>query len=432
MRLHSIASVKKFFNNNKTYIFSTLATIGIVGLDFALWQISDNQSSAPIVYEVIEEPKLEYGFNVDSFTIVKNEIQNGQFLGTILSKYKVDYQSIDQLVKNTKEVFDIQKMRAGKPYAIVAKDTASKADYFVYEPNQYKYYLFDLNKLKAEEIVRPVDEIEVQAGGRLTSSLWNALVDQDLGMDIAAKMEDVFQWSLDFHHLQKNDAFKLVYNQHYVNCEKAGTGDILAAWYKTGETEFYAIYYPHGNHAGYYDLEGKPLKTAFLKAPVKYARISSYYNKNRLHPILKYRRPHLGTDYAAPYGTPIIAIGSGVVSRAGYTKGNGNFVKIRHDDTYETQYLHMQNFADGIKKGVHVKQGQVIGYVGSTGLATGPHVCFRFWKNGQQVNHLKMKFPPSKPLPEEEMPAFEIIKEQLLNKLNGIEVPVEVVPSPSL
>jgi murein DD-endopeptidase MepM/ murein hydrolase activator NlpD len=164
------------------------------------------------------------------------------------------------------------------------------------------------------------------------------------------------------------------------------------------------------------------MKKSFLKSPVKFSRISSHFNLNRFHPILKRRRPHFGTDYAAPYGTPILAVGDGVITKASYTNGNGNFVKIRHDDVYETQYLHMQKFAAETKVGAHVKQGDVIGYVGSTGLATGPHVCFRFWMNGKQINHLSLNFPPPEPLPEADLPKFQQLRDEYLNMLKDVEI----------
>jgi murein DD-endopeptidase MepM/ murein hydrolase activator NlpD len=236
-------------------------------------------------------------------------------------------------------------------------------------------------------------------------------------------MEDALQWSVDFHHAQKGDRFKLLYEEETVECEPAGIGRVYAAIYETGGKEYHSIYFESGKkeQTGYYDLEGRPMNKGFLKAPVKYARISSGYNLRRFHPILKYVRPHFGTDYAAPAGTPILAVGSGTVIEAGYGKGNGNFVKIKHDNTYQTQYLHMRGFAKGIRKGAHVSQGEVIGYVGSTGLATGPHVCFRFWKNGQQVNHLNLKFPPPAPLPKEELPAFFQLRDDYVEQLKKLE-----------
>jgi murein DD-endopeptidase MepM/ murein hydrolase activator NlpD len=236
-------------------------------------------------------------------------------------------------------------------------------------------------------------------------------------------MEDALQWSVDFHHLQKGDKFKLVYEQNMIEGQDVGVEQVYAAYYKNLDNEHFAVYYEHPdvNKKGYYDLEGRPMNKGFLKAPVKYSRISSGYNPNRFHPILKRRKPHYGTDYAAPYGTPIYAVGNGVVTKASRTRGNGNFVKIKHNDTYQTQYLHMQKFAKGITPGAQVKQGQVIGYVGSTGLATGPHVCFRFWKNGKQVNHLKLNFPPPKSLPVEDLPGFYEIRDDYLAQL-GLDI----------
>lgn len=363
-------------------------------------------------------PTIKYGFAIDTFQVLERSIQPGQFLADILLAQKVDYPSIEKIVANSGEAFDVRYLRAGNPYTILTKDSTRGADYLIYEPSVYEYVVFELggeNKVSRHE--REVATEVKSAAGRLESSLWNAIVGQGLSYDLAAKMEDALQWSVDFHHLQKGDEFRLVYEQKFIEGEAVGIGQVHAAYYKTGDTEYHAIHYDNGKADGYYDLEGRPMKRGFLKSPVQYSRISSYYNLNRFHPILKRVRPHFGTDYAAPYGTPVLAVGDGLVAKASYTNGNGNFVKIRHDDTYETQYLHMQKFAKGIRPGVHVKQGQVIGYVGSTGLATGPHVCFRFWKNGKQVNHLNLKFPPAKPLPDEDMPRFRELREQYLSLL---------------
>lgn len=373
----------------------------------------DNYGTFPIV-----QPTMKYGFAIDTFQVLDREVQKGQMLGSLLTNLHLDYPSIERLVANADGIFDVRHFRVGKPYTVLTKDSTAQADYLIYEPSVYEYIVFELQgDMKVTRVERTVESQVQSAAGTLETSLWNAIVGQGLSYDLADKMEDALQWSVDFHHLQKNDAFTLVYDQNYIEEEPVGIGQVHAAYYKTGSNEYYAIYYDNDDFKGYYDLEGQPMKRGFLKSPVKYSRISSYYNLNRFHPILKRRRPHYGTDYAAPYGTPIYAVGDGVVSRAAYTKGNGNFVKIKHDDTYDTQYLHMQKFAKGIRPGVHVQQGQVIGYVGSTGLATGPHVCFRFWKNGKQVNHLNIKLPPAKPLPESEMPAFTKLRDKYLAEL---------------
>ncbi len=379
----------------------------------------------------VDIPTMKYGFAIDTFQMTEGMIESGTFLGDILHAHKVDFQTIDQLVRNAEDVFDVRKFREGRPYAVLATDTSQTADYFIYEPSVFEYIVFHLkDDLKVEKVEREVISETKTAAGRLESTLWKAMTENGMSFELADKMEDALQWSIDFHHLQKNDEFKLVYEEKYIDGEVVGVGMVKAAYYKTENNEYYSMFYEGETEDGYYDLKGRPMKSTFLKSPVKFSRISSHYNLNRFHPILKRRRPHFGTDYAAPYGTPILAVGNGVVSIASYTKGNGNYVKIRHDKVYETQYLHMQKFAAGIRPGVQVKQGQVIGYVGSTGLATGPHVCFRFWKNGKQVNHLKLKFPPSKPLPESEIPAYNEYRDQYLELLNGVEVPAPIQDTP--
>ncbi len=423
-------SLAKFFSRNRKYL-----KIGIYGLSGLLLtgvlyyyssgikgqlQASLVASEKPAelgAFPVIV-PTIKYGFALDTFQVFERTVQPGQVLGDILSQQKVDYPSIQQLVSNSAGVFDVRQFRVGKPYTILTKDSLQAADFLIYEPSVYEYLVFHLKGgMKVERVEREVTTEVKTAAGSLETSLWNAIVGQGLTYDLADKMEDALQWSIDFHHLQKGDEFKLVYEQKFIEGEAVGIGAVHAAYYKTGSNEYHAIYFDNGKQAGYYDLQGRPMKRGFLKAPVKFSRISSYYNLNRYHPILKRVRPHFGTDYAAPYGTPIYAVGDGVVEKASYTNGNGNFVKIKHDGSYQTQYLHMQKFAPGIRTGVHVKQGQVIGYVGSSGLATGPHVCFRFWKDGKQVNHLNLKFPPAKPLPAEDMPAFEAMRDQYLQQM---------------
>lgn len=358
-------------------------------------------------------PTIKYGFALDTFQVTEGAIETNRVFGDLLAANGVDYHNIEQIVANSAGVFDLRKLQSGKPYMFLAKDCYQGPDIFIYEPSVYEYIVFHLkNDMKVERVERPVIKEVRTASGILESSLWQTMVDNGLSYELTAKMEDALQWSIDFHHLQQGDEFRLVFEENLIDGAPVGVGQVFAAYYKTSGNEYYAIWYEHGDISGYYDLEGRPMKKSFLKAPVKYSRISSRFSMNRFHPILKRTRPHLGTDYAAPYGTPIYAVGDGVVTEAGHTSGNGNFVRIKHDGTYQTQYLHMQKFASGIRKGVHVRQGQVIGYVGSTGLATGPHVCFRFWKNGVQVNHLKLNFPPPKPLPDEEMPRFIEIRDK--------------------
>lgn len=367
----------------------------------------------------IKVPTYEYGIAIDTFQKMEGTIKSGEFLADILMRYQVPYASIDQLVKNSEEIFNIRHIKAGKNYTILTTDSSSQADYFIYEPSIYEYVVFDLKRGNTvSKVEKPVTTKIQTASGKIESSLWNTMVDQGLSYELASKMEDALQWSVSFYHIQKDDEFKVVYEQNFVEDQPAGIGQVHAAYFRNMDKPFYAIYFDHEADRGFYDLEGRPMKKSFLKSPVKHSRISSFYNLNRFHPILKRNRPHYGTDYAAPHGTPIRAVGAGVVTHAAYTKGNGNYVKIKHRGNIETQYLHMSKFAKGIRSGAQVDQGDIIGYVGSTGLATGPHVCFRFWKNGKQINHLQLTFPPADPLPETELPAFMKLRDEYLTLMN--------------
>ncbi|MEO1514311.1 MAG: peptidoglycan DD-metalloendopeptidase family protein [Bacteroidota bacterium] len=369
------------------------------------------------------EPTLQYGFALDTFQVHRATIANNEFLSDILTRHKVEYQKIDQLARNSKGIFDVRNLRAGRPYTILSRDTSQGADYFVYEPSVFKYITYDLNNGTATETSYPIETQIKTASGIIYSSLWNTMTDNGLSYELTALMEDVFAWSIDFHHIQNQDKFKLVYEEQLIDGKPVGVGKIQAAYFQNAGKDFYAFHFENTKHAGFFDLEARPMKKAFLKSPVKYSRISSRYNLTRFHPVLRRRKAHLGTDYAAPRGTPIFAVADGVVTKASRTRGNGNYVKIKHDKVYQTQYLHMQAFAKGIRPGVHVRQGETIGYVGSTGLATGPHVCFRFWKHGRQVNHLRENLPPPDPMPEGDVPAFEKVRDAFKAQLDATRFP---------
>ncbi len=372
--------------------------------------------SLPIV-----QPTIKYGFVLDTLNVTEANIEANQFLADILLKHKIDYVTIDQIAKNSKDIYDVTKLRAGKPFMVINQDTTTAADYFIYEPNVYRYVIYNLKNPSDIKVVEREVETEVKtASGTVETSLWNTMVDNGLSYELTAKMEDALAWSIDFYHIAKGDQFKLIYDQEYIDGQKVGIGKVYAAYYKNFENEYYAIHFENEKHQGFFDEKGRPMKKAFLKSPVRFSRISSRYNKRRFHPILKRVKAHLGTDYAAPKGTPILAVADGVVSKRGYGKGNGNYIKIKHDDVHATQYLHMSKFAKGVRKGTHVKQGQTIGYVGSTGLATGPHVCFRFWKNGKQVDHLRQNLPPPDPMPEEDLPRYFEVRDVMVAKLDAI------------
>ncbi len=368
----------------------------------------------------ISDMQQRFGFNLNHFWVTEGVIEGNQFLADLLLPHKVSYQQIGELAAVAKPVFDVRALRAGKSYYILNRDTSDCADYFIYEPNKLRYVIYDIKNRSVEVKERAVERVRSTASGVISSSLWQTMMDQGLDYELAARMEDALAWSVDFHHIQKGDYFKAYYDHLYIDGVSVGVGELYAAYFRNSNNDHYAIKYHSGKYDGFFDLEGRPMKKVFLKAPVKKTRISSRFNPRRFHPILKRVRAHLGTDYAAPYGTPILAVANGVVTKASRTKGNGNYVKIRHDKVYETQYLHMQRFAKGIAPGVQVKQGQVIGYVGSTGLATGPHVCFRFWKNGVQVNHLRLNLPEPDPMEAGALPEYFLVRDSLKAVLDQI------------
>jgi murein DD-endopeptidase MepM/ murein hydrolase activator NlpD len=243
----------------------------------------------------IVQPTIKYGFAVDTFQVYEGKIQNGDFLGSILQRYNIDYPSIEELAQNAKPVFNVNSFRIGKNYMVLSKDSTQRADYFIYEPSLYNYVVFDLNKLEAQKIEHEIEYKTEAKGGVIESNLWTAITGNGMSYEVASKMEDALQWSIDFSRIQQGDEFKLVFDQEYIKGEKAGVSRVKAAYYKTNEQEFHSIYFDHENIeiAGYYDLEGRPMNSGFLKSPVKVFRISSYYNLNRFHPILKKKTPSL-------------------------------------------------------------------------------------------------------------------------------------------
>lgn len=263
-----------------------------------------------------------------------------------------------------------------------------------------------------------------EVSGEINSSLYESLVEKGASPELTMRLADIYAWSIDFFRIQEGDHYKVIYEEQFIDDSiSVGVGRILAADFNHGGESFYSFYYSKGEeYSDYFDENGKTLRKAFLKAPLNFSRISSRYNPKRFHPVLKRVKAHLGTDYAAAHGTPIMATASGEVIAAAYTRGNGNYVKIRHNSTYTTQYLHMSKFAKGMRKGKIVKQGDVIGYVGSTGLATGPHVCYRFWKNGKQVDPLREKLPAADPVKEEYLEDYKSKMLELKARLDNMPI----------
>lgn len=374
---------------------------------------------------VVVSPR-RFGLPLDSFNVTESIIQRNEFLASILQLYKVNDSVIHKLQEKSKYVYDLRKMKAGSQYTVFcSKDTTHKVNYFVYQPNAIDYVLYDLRDSIAITTGKRQVTVRLEtASGIINGSLYETFEKSGTDPALAMKLADLYAYTVDFYSIHDGDYFKVLYEQRYIKDEPVETGAILSAVFSHNGEKFYAFYYkPDSTEAGdYYDETGKSLRKSFLKAPLKFSHITSGYSLRRFHPVQKIWKTHLGTDYAAPEGTPIIATGDGVVIESTYTSNNGNYVKIKHDDTYMTQYLHMSKQA--VQAGQSVRQGQVIGYVGSTGLATGPHVCYRFWKNGKQVNPLQQKFPPSVPLSEAVMPMFTRYVQNQQQQLNTVNMGV--------
>jgi len=347
----------------------------------------------------------KYAFPVETFDLNQYEvnagkIKKGQVIGKILNKHNVDHLQIVKLSKKSKKVHDVRDINYGKKYMVLtSKYSDDVADFFIYEPDDYNYVVYDLTgETEVSEVKRTIEKRLAKASGEIKTSLYKTMKDNDLNPELAFQISEVYAWTVDFYRINSGDKFKVIYEEEFINGKSVGIGAIKAAWFEYDDSGFYSFQYEQDNLFDYYDTEGNSLRKQFLKAPLRYNRISSRFTRKRYHPVLKRNKSHLGTDYAAPTGTPIHSVGDGKVVEARYGKYNGRYVKIRHNGIYSTQYLHMSKIEKGIKVGAEVKQGDVIGYVGATGLASGPHLCFRFWKNGRQVDPFKQALPPSKPV----------------------------------
>lgn len=371
----------------------------------------------------IKEPTLIFGIPADSFLVINDTVQSGQSLSHILQNYNISSIQLNELRQKSKEVFNLRQIRANKPYTLLcSNDSAQTARYFIYQPSVTEYVVFDLqDSLHIYKEEKEIQTVERVLAGTITSSLYVAMAEAGCSPGLINHFADVYSWKVNFAAIQPGDQFKLIFEEHLLEGEPIGYGDVKAAYFEHNGEPMYAIRYGEGKHAGYYDQDGKSMKKAFLKEPLEYTRISSRFSKKRFHPVQKRYKAHLGTDFAAPYGTPIRSVGEGVVLEAAYTRGNGKYVKIQHDKTYTTQYLHMSKFAKGIRKGARVGMGQTIGYVGSSGLATGPHLCYRFWKNGKQVDALREKLPAANPIDKQYAAEFEQLSQQIITQLSSVE-----------
>ncbi len=359
-------------------------------------------SSASINKVLKPQPVVEFGFNLNDYIVKRDTIKKGDNFGEILTRNNIDYTTVFNIAEKIKSSFDIRTLQLGKPYTLLcAKDSLQTPQTFIYQSNQEDYVVIDFkDSIQAYKKTKPLSYVEKTITGVIENNISETLDNKGVSQKLAFLLaDDIYAWTIDFRRLQKGDRFKVIYTDKYINDTiYSGVHEVKAAYFEHNRDSLYAFQYETDSIKGikdYFNEDAKNLRRAFLKMPVKFGRLSSRYNLNRRIAYYGYKvRPHKGTDFAAPIGTPIMATANGTVIESAWRGGNGKYVKIRHNDTYATQYLHMSKRT--VKKGEFVKQGDIIGYVGMTGNSGGPHVCYRFWKNGKQVDPLKQKLPEAK------------------------------------
>ena len=374
---------------------------------------------------------IVYGIIADDYNLERGQVDNGQTLGSILNEYGISALTIDRLDRASRDIFPLRQIRAGRPYtAFLTKDTiASKLDYLVYEKSVTDYVVFGFvgDSISITTGQKPIELRRTMRSSQIESSLWGAIMRDSLPYALAAELEDVYQWTVDFFGIQQGDKFTVIYDEKFVDTLSVGVGRIWGAKFNHAGKDVYAIPFRQNDKIQYWEFNGASLRKQLLKAPLKFSRISSRFSRSRLHPVHRVYRPHLGVDYAAPTGTPVHAVADGVVTFKGWGGGGGNTLKIKHAGNLVTGYLHLSKFAKGISQGTRVSQGQVIGYVGSTGTSTGPHLDYRIWKNGTNIDPLKVPQEPAEPIKEENTAAFEHIRDRIVAELNGEATPEMIV-----
>lgn len=384
---------------------------------------------------IVEKPVLDV-FGIDeTFEVRTHYIKRNETLSMILGMHGLSPNSIHELSRASADVFNVRRILARQPLHIYTHTeypgATEQVAFVVYEINPVEYVRFQIkDSIHVERASKPVQVRERLVSGIITSSLYQTMNEIGVDAQLTHRLADVYAWQVDFHRIQHGDHFQVLFEEKIIEDEVIEIGQIKAAIFTHRNQNYYAFHYNQNGLDEYFDENGNSLRRQFMAAPLDYTRISSRFSNRRYHPVLKRNMPHHGTDYAAPVGTPIRAVGDGIVTAAAYGRNNGNYIRIRHNSVYETGYLHMSRFAQGIRAGVEVKQGQIIGYVGSTGLATGPHLCFRFWKHGQPVDPRRIDLPPADPIQSEHRLAFQNRKRQLLARLE-ID-PGNVIQSPAI
>lgn len=401
---------------------------GLIGLILLIISgIQNNKKSENASNEACEEEDPATYFlsiRTDTLHMEEGRVKNGASLSSILSSYGISMATIDKTARISKPVFDVRRLVIGHQYiALCTQDSLPRLKYFLYRENMTDYVIFDYaDSIRVYREQKEITCRQQSCQGVIESSLWQTLHDNGDNIELSFSLSDIYAWQIDFFAIQAGDYFKVIYDEYFVDdTVSVGIGDIHVAQFNHFGKDYFAIPFSQDGFKDYFDDKGMNLRRAFLKAPLKYSRISSKFSHGRMHPILRIRRPHHGVDYAAPTGTPVMSIGAGVVTKKAYQKnGGGNYVTIKHNGTYTTTYMHLHGFAKGLEVGKKVSQGEVIGYVGSTGLSSGPHLDFRVYMNGQAIDPLKMESPPSVPLKECHRDSFMLIKDSLIQCISKI------------
>lgn len=430
---------RNYRNNNRNIAKRWAMAVAIAAaVCIGLWLALDrtgHKGSAPeeVSAEVVPvDTVYRYGLPIEYFAVRYDTVTPRQTLADLLMEHGLTAQKVYALTSHCPDsVFDVRKVRAGQPCLLLADmDSAATPRYFVYEMNAKEYAVFDLTTDRVTRGTLPSEWRERTCGGVVESSLWNAMITSNASPQVAVMLSHIFGWTIDFFGIQKGDEFRVIYEQEFVEDKPINNFLVRAASFRASDSLYYAIPFVQEGEELYYNEKGNSLEGAFLKAPLDYYRISSRFTNSRYHPVLKRYRAHHGVDYAAPTGTPVYAIGSGKVIAKGFqANGGGNYVKIRHNSTYTTTYMHLSRFAKGLNVGDMVAQKEVIGYVGSTGLSTGPHLDFRVYENGKPINPLTIKSQPKKPVSEENREAFRVVRDSLMQRLQGIEAVVSAEPA---
>lgn len=403
----------------------------VLGFSFFLLFAYTSIFTLPADYETVvdssrlvktDKPIVKYGMLVNGLMVKEGYVKQNQRFAELVEGSFISPQVWRQLNLLPRKTFDFRRIAFSKKYTLITQtDSLKTAVALVYEPSPIEYVVFHLkDSLWIELGQREIKTEKKSISGTINSSLSETIQALTISPDLTNKFVDIFGWQVDFQHLQKGDRFKLIYEENTVEGQPYSIGKILGIYFEHFDHGYYAFPFDQGEGVDYFDEEGNSLRKALLKYPIEFTRISSRYSLSRFHPVVKVFRAHLGTDFAAATGTPIRTVGDGIVLEAQYSTNNGNYVKIRHNGTYSTGYLHMSKIAGGVATGAHVSQGQTIGYVGSTGLATGPHLCYRFWRNGVQVDALRVELPPSKPVDKKYWTEFENVKGELTLRLQLI------------